>query len=70
VNDLIGGKPILSQLSTAVTTGDEHAIEDVQTKSGYNTTPEGVSKVLQTASPGPSFDIRMGKSSSSSSTPT
>lgn len=63
INDLMSGKPILSQLSAAVASGDAQAVEDVQSKNSYNLSLESVDKVLQGADPGPKFDIRLGKPS-------
>lgn len=60
--DLMAGKAILSKLSAVLPSGDDKAIEDVLTNNGYHTTVEGVNAVLQTANPGPGFDIKMGES--------
>ena len=52
------GQPILQQTVNALATGDEKTINDFLANSGYNTKAENLQAALNTAQPGPGFDIR------------
>ena len=55
---LSAGRPILQTTVDALKTGDENTINNFLENSGYNITTAGLQAALQTAQPGPGFDIR------------
>lgn len=60
VVDYLNGRPILSQVLSAMASGDTGAVDATLSKQGYNVTEQGAEKLLQTVAPGAGFDIKMG----------